>query len=432
MMSRATERATEPGGAHHVPARTVLTLLGGRFGFRGALLLANAVLAGVWGSAEYAACAAALGASTVLISLAAVGLEKTALTLVPRAGERGPEVIRTVLTLAGALAVICAVVIGVRQVVPGGDALAAAAGVYSVLLGQNQLLVGLHRARGNVAADYRAYAATSVWVLAWCAAVVIGGAGPLAWLLGLCLGLAAADAVLAWPLLRSVRGHPGARLGHHVATAGWMAVGDLVPGITLSLIFIALSMTGRRQDSGALYLTITAATLVMAAFAYLLRILQPRVSLALAGEQAWDSLRPRARRWLARCSLGGSVWTVVVVALVVGPVTRMVSDQDAARFGPFLAFCLLVPIFVLVATVNYALENSGPRPLRLAATTSAAALLIAVAPSAVIIDRLGGVGAIAVLAIVEITHAALMYLALAERTATARDPSTASAGKDLP
>lgn len=129
--------------------RSLASLLAGRTAFRLALLGANAALLASWGEAGYEPYAAAMGTAQVLTTLTALGIEKSALKLVPRATRTGPQLI-TVLLLSALLLTGAAVVwLGCAALFArSGDAvvLGLLAGLYAALLGLNTVLVGLCRA----------------------------------------------------------------------------------------------------------------------------------------------------------------------------------------------------------------------------------------------------------------------------------------------
>jgi hypothetical protein len=397
-----------------VTPRQLVALLGGRAAFRATVLLANAVLLAAWGATRYSGYAQAMGAVAFLTPLASIGIEKCALKLVPRARYTAGLLVGVLVALAGALFLITLVVLGSLLVLRrhGSVEIAALAGVYAICLGGNQVLVGLSRAVGRPGWDAANYfvlaSALACWtgLAALCRSVVLFLA-----LSG--LTLAALNVVL---LIRLRPGFGGLRrpvlVRGTVGTSVLMAIPDIAGGLTTSLLFLALSVTGAHGETG-LYMAFLCSGIFLNAFAYLLRIAQPDISVALNEREAAAVFQPLSK-WLRRLVLGGAVY------LAVGFVASLWLLRPLGALGVVVLFALCSPIIFATGSANYVMENAAPRALAVTSAGAAIALAAVGAVVFLVVPWAGALGAVAVLAGGELVHAAVILRWLGPRRAEAR------------
>ncbi|MFF8436412.1 hypothetical protein [Streptomyces bacillaris] len=406
--------AGPPGGqrGRRPTLRSLASLLAGRTAFRLALLGANAALLASWGEAGYEPYAAAMGTAQVLTTLTALGIEKSALKLVPRATRTGPQLI-TVLLLSALLLTGAAVVwLGCAALFArSGDAVALGllAGLYAALLGLNTVLVGLCRALDRNRADVLNFAALSLVIAVGAGGVALLGWGPVAFT-GWILGGTALLNLTHLPALYRATGRPvrGGVVRPVVATSALMACGDIAAAGTVSLLFMMLGASRHHEQTGHLYLMILASSVLLNGFGYLLRLFQPHVSLTLRSVDPASLDRRVVRRLLPVAAVGavwsagslGLAWWAERAALVPPPVVVL------------LLYVLCVPLFFTVGSLNYLLENATPHTLRATALSALGGLLCAVLLGLVLVPALGALGAVAALASGEVAHAVLARLLL--------------------
>lgn len=392
--------------------RSLAPLLAGRTAFRLALLGANAALLASWGETGYEPYAAAMGTAQVLTTLTALGIEKSALKLVPRATRTGPQLI-TVLLLCALLLTGAAVVwLGCAALLArSGDAvvLGLLAGLYAALLGLNTVLVGLCRALDRNRADVLNFAALSLVIVVGAGGVALLGWGPVAFTGWILVGTALLD-LAHLPALYRATGRPvrGGVVRPVVTTSALMACGDIAAAGTVSLLFLMLGASRHHEQTGHLYLMILASSVLLNGFAYLLRLFQPHVSLTLRSVDPASLDRRVVRRLLPVAAVGtvwsagslGLAWWAEHSALVPAPVVVL------------LLYVLCVPLFFTVGSLNYLLENATPHTLRATALSALGGLLGAVALGLVLVPALGALGAVAALASGEVAHAVLARLLL--------------------
>lgn len=392
--------------------RSLASLLAGRTAFRLALLGANAALLASWGEAGYEPYAAAMGTAQVLTTLTALGIEKSALKLVPRATRTGPQLI-TVLLLSALLLTGAAVVwLGCAALFArSGDAvvLGLLAGLYAALLGLNTVLVGLCRALDRNRADVLNFAALSLVIAVGAGGVALLGWGPVAFT-GWILGGTALLNLAHLPALYRATGRPvrGGVVRPVVTTSALMACGDIAAAGTVSLLFMMLGASRHHEQTGHLYLMILASSVLLNGFGYLLRLFQPHVSLTLRSVDP-ASLDRRVVRRLLPVAAAGAVWSA-------GSLWLAWWAEGTALVPPpvvvLLLYVLCVPLFFTVGSLNYLLENATPRTLRATAVSALGGLLCAVLLGLVLVPALGALGAVAALASGEVAHAVLARLLL--------------------
>ncbi|MFJ3985478.1 hypothetical protein [Streptomyces fungicidicus] len=400
-----TETSRRPG------ARRLASLLAGRTAFRLTLLGANTALLASWGQGPYERYAAAMGTAQVLTTITSLGIEKSALKLVPRARRTGPQLITVFLWCAGALT--AAVVLWLAGTAllnpPRGGALAVLAGLYMALLGLNTVLVGLCRALDRDRADVANFTALSFLVVTGTGGATLLGWGPEAftgWILG---GTALLNLVHI-PALRRSAARPVRRgtAGPAVSTSALMACGDVAAAGAVSLLFALLAASRHHEQTGHLYLMVLASSVLLNGFGYVLRLFQPHVSLTLRSLDA-AALDRRVVRRLLPLGLAGAAWTAAALLLA-----RLV--RDSGLLPPpvvvLLLYVLCTPLFFAVGSLHYLLENATARTLRATAAAAVAGLACAVLAGAFLVPALGALGAVAALSAGEAAHALTARLLL--------------------
>ncbi|WP_432072653.1 hypothetical protein [Streptomyces wuyuanensis] len=404
--------APSGGPGRRPTARSLTSLLAGRTAFRLALLGANAALLASWGEEAYEPYAAAMGTAQVLTTLTTLGIEKSALKLVPRARRTGPQLVTVLLVSALLLAGAAVLWLGCAALlVPAGDTgmLRLLAGLYAALLGLNTVLVGLCRALDRNRADVLNFAALSLVIATGAGGASLLGWGPTAFT-GWILGGTALLNVAQLPALYRAAGRPvrGGITRPVVSTSVLMACGDIAAAGTVSLLFAMLGASRHHEQTGHLYLMLLASSVLLNGFGYLLRLFQPHVSLSLRSVDL-TSLDRRVVRRLLPVAAVGAVWTAVALWLVR-------SAEQAALVAPpvavLLLYVLCVPLIFAVGSLNYLLENATPRTLRATAVSALAGLVSAVLLGLVLVPALGALGAVAALASGEVAHAVLARLLL--------------------
>lgn len=401
-------------------ARSLASLLAGRTAFRLALLGANAVLLASWGEAGYEPYAAAMGTAQVLTTLTTLGIEKSALKLVPRALRTGPQLITVLLAsallLAGAAVLwLAGTALFVRSGGSGGStvALGLLAGLYAALLGLNTVLVGLCRALDRNRADVLNFAALSLVIATGAGGASLLGWGPAAFT-GWILGGTALLNLAQLPALYRATGRPvrGGVVRPVMTTSALMACGDIAASGTVSVLFVLLGASRHHEQTGHLYLMILASSVLLNGFGYLLRLFQPHVSLTLRSVDP-ASLDRRVVRRLLPVAAVGAVWSA-------GSLWLAWSAQQSGLVAPPVAVLLLyvlgVPLVFTVGSLNYLLENATPYTLRATAVSALGGLLCAVLSGLVLVPALGALGAVTALTAGEVAHAVLARLLLRSRT----------------
>ncbi|QKW01587.1 hypothetical protein [Streptomyces sp. NA02536] len=420
-MSTAPGAAAGPETSRRPDARRLASLLAGRTAFRLTLLGANTALLASWGQGPYERYAAAMGTAQVLTTLTSLGIEKSALKLVPRARRTGPQLITVFLWCAGVLT--AAVVLWLAGTAllnpPRGGALAVLAGLYMALLGLNTVLVGLCRALGRDRADVANFTALSFLVVTGTGGATLLGWGPEAftgWILG---GTALLNLVHV-PALRRSAARPVRRgtAGPAVSTSALMACGDVAAAGAVSLLFALLAASRHHEQTAHLYLMVLASSVLLNGFGYVLRLFQPHVSLTLRSLDA-AALDRRVVRRLLPLAVAGAAWTAAALLLA-----RLV--RDSGLLPPpvvvLLLYVLCTPLFFAVGSLHYLLENASARTLRATAAAAVAGLVCAVLAGAFLVPALGALGAVAALSAGEAAHALAARLLLT-RPHTRRPPT---------
>jgi hypothetical protein len=398
-----------------VGARLLVSLMAGRGGYRAATLLANVALLAVWGRAAFDGYALVMGSFTAVLYITTFGVEKSALKLLPRVHRVRGELTAVFVALSALPGLACLAGIlgwGLRA---GRPPMWFLAGALAVGLGLNQVLVGLHRALGR---PWRDVANHGILVVAVAAAV--GGAvfldlGPAGVLTIMVAAVAALDLALLPGLAARPRGlRRPALLRPAAGTAVLMAAAEIAAAATVSAVFLLLDREGLDAQSGPLYLTITASALFMNAFGYLLRIVQPHVSVALHRSRAERPVHRRTAGWLRLIAGAGVPYLAAVTA------GAALWQRHSGPAGQTAALALLylacIPLLFALGSVNFLLENGDRGTLRRTAAGSMAGLAGAVLVALGLVPWLGAAGAIAAMAAGDIVHAAVLLAVLPRRT----------------
>jgi hypothetical protein len=398
-----------------VGGRLLLSLLAGRGGYRAATVLSNVLLLAAWGRATFGGYALVMGSFTAVLYVTAFGVEKSALKLLPRVHRVRGELTAVFVALSAVPGLACLAWILGYGARAGRPAMWFLAGALAVGLGLNQVLVGLHRALGRPWRDVANHGVLVVAVAAATGGAVLSGLGPA----GVLTVLVAAVAVLDLALLPGLAARPrGLRrpvlLRPAASTAVLMAAAEIAAAGTVSAVFVLLDRAGLDAQSGPLYLVISASALVMNAFGYLLRIVQPHVSVALHRSRADRPAHRRTAGWLRLVAGAGVPYLAAATAAAV------LWQRHAGPAGQTAALALLylacVPVFFGLGSINFLLENGDRRTLRRTAAGSMAGLGGAVLVALGLVPWLGAPGAIAAMAAGDVVHAAALLALLPRST----------------
>lgn len=392
--------------------RALIALLASRVVVRGTLSLAPLVVRPAWTEAEFAAYAAAMARFVFVVPLLSGGVEKSVLKLLPRARRAASPLVVTYLALLATLVAGIVAWIAVTAAGTPTARLIVLAGAFAVLLGVNQVLVSVHRALGRVVVDVADQLTVFAILAAGLASAWWGGATPEGLLAGWVVGMAALDLVVAVALPRphGARRRPPRRLVRFVVRdASLQGSTDVLTGLSVALLFAAVTLTDRRGELPELYVVLNLATMVTTGYTYLMRVLQPSVALRLrarpgriAGGSAW--LGPRA------LAVAVGWWAVVLVTARWLVETGRPPGEVWWLAAAFLA---LLPLLTTVAALHFVFENGDHATLRTTVRGAAAGfvtLLVVVLP---LVAWAGAVGAVAALAAGELAHLAVLARAVA-------------------
>jgi hypothetical protein len=430
-MNRTAEReAVRPVGPG-----LLLSLVAGRGAWRVAINLSNVGLLAAWGTTVFAGYASAVGRTVALVALVSCGVEKAALKLLPRARGARPLLVAALLAVGCLLALpflawAAAAGIWGRS---GTEPLALAVVPLQALLGLNLVLVGLARALGRPRHDPLNFIALAATLLLLTAMALGLGLPPL----GVVLAELAAVVALDVALLRALPVAPRfagllrrrALLRGLLRTMALIGAYDLAIGASASLVFVALGASGFRAESGLLLLVISLWSLLFNGFAYLLRVYQPQVSVALSRAGGVDGRRHALR--LARLAAAGVAgWAGLLgAAVLLGGGLPAVLRELPLPLAAALVLLPRLPVVALAGGATYLLENGDRGSLRLAATAAAGGLVGVAVLAAALVPRLGAPGAVLALAGFEVGQVAVLLGGLSEarRPGAARPPGSRSA-----
>ena len=423
MAARATQVA-DARRAPRVGPGLLVSLIAGRGAFRVAMLGSSVALLPLWGQSTFADYASAMGRFVFVVPLVNFGVEKTALKLVPRADATRRSLAAALLAAGCLLVVPFLLWLALAALLGWVSLLVTVAGLLAASLGLNQVLVALHRALGRPRHDARNFFTLGVATATATALVPLLGLEPV----GFVAVLLAVTVTLNLALLRGLRApwreplRARRVLGPFlVSTMTFMGVADVSRGVSFSMLFLILGSTRFAPEIALLYVTATAADILLGVLEYVLRVFQPQVAPALARRGL------AARRWARQLSFslvaGGVAW------LALAFVAARQLDHALARVPaapPWTAVLVLfvacLPLFVAKAVANFLLENLDMGSLRLAAAASVAGTLSVALLGLAAAPRLGALGAVAALAAGEIGNGLFVLTRLRGAGAAAPRP----------
>lgn len=368
-------------------ARTVVSLVAGRGGFRIAYHGIALALLAIWGTEVFAVYASAVGA-TAWIALLSSGPEKAVLKLVPRLPLTSGAVVRTAM-LTSAVPLIVAVLM-IAATLGSAVVVYPLAAAWSAGVGVLTVVVAIHRAAGRPVRDSRGFLLLAVLFVASVSVVAIGGFSPaaqLAQLVVLTLGVAAWSARGAAPV-GSLRARPRRGITAAIVRAELLlGLYEPLGSAAVGVLYAVLALSGQRDGSTTLYLALLVSSVVGSGTLYLLRIYQPVSSLRLrgAGGQAGVGV---ARRLLIAALIIGALGCGLLAA---------VAGQLSAAVLIVLLLCLEIPLHALVSLALFLLENAGRRELTVAALSAATQFAAVVVLAAVLVPAHGPPAALWVL-----------------------------------
>jgi hypothetical protein len=391
----------------------LLSLVAGRGAWRVAINLSNVGLLAAWGAVVFAGYASAVGRTVALIPLVSCGVEKAALKLIPRARVARPLLVGAFFAVGCLLALPFLAWAGVAVVWrwSGTAPLQLAVVPLQALLGLNLVLVGLARALGRPRHDPLNFLALAAVLLLLTAMAAGVGLPPLGVVLAELAAVAALDIALlrALPVAPRFTGLLRRRglLRGLLRTMALIGAYDVAVGVSLSLVFVTLSATRFRGESGLLLLVVSLWSLLFNGFAYLLRVFQPQVSVALraGGMQARQPALRLAR--LAAVAVAGGLGLLGVAALLGGGLPAVLRGLPL----PLAAALVLLPrlpVLALAGGATWLLENADPGSLRLAATAAAGGLAGVAVLSVMLVPWLGAPGAVLALSGFEVVQVAML------------------------
>ena len=430
-MNRTLEReAVRPVGPG-----LLLWLVAGRGAWRVALNLANVGLLAAWGASVFAGYASAVGRTVALVPLVSCGVEKAALKLLPRARAARPLLVAALLAIGCLLALpfLAWVVAAALWHRSGTEPLQLAVVPLQALLGLNLVLVALARALGRPRQDPLNFLALAATLLLLTALALGFGLPPMVVVLAELAAVAALDLALlrALPVAPRFAGLPRRRrlLGGLLRTMALIGAYDLAVGASASLVFFALGASRFRGESGLLLLVISLWSLLFNGFAYLLRVFQPQLSVALSRAGGVDGRRHALRlARLAAAAVAGWAGLLAAAALLGGGLPAVLRELPL----PLAAALVLLPrlpVVALAGGATWLLENGDRGSLRLAATAAAGGLVGVALLAAALVPRLGASGAVLALSGFEVLQVAVLLVGLsgARRPGAARRPGSRSA-----
>ena len=396
------------------------------------MMVSSMALVAVWGERVFAPYAAAMGAFTFVIPMVNFGVEKSALKLVPRATATKPLLVGGLVVASTLLALPFVAWLVAAYLVTGHvRTLELGVGLLSVALGLNQVVVALQRALGRPKLDVVNFVvlATTTAVFTLLAAFV--DLRPVGFVL---LMLATAMGLNVWlfALLpdRSLGLFGRRALRRSIAqTMALMGISDVARGLSISALFVVLAVSAFAAEASDLFVTMTVAAIAFGFFEYVLRVFQPQVALELArGGRA--TAHRNARRLVRLVVAFGSAYLLALSAAAIAAArTFDPSSIGLPHYTLVLAFFVAsLPLFLATGIANFLLENVDPRSLRVAATSSLAALAATVTFALVLVPLLGAVGAVAALAAGQVFQA----LVVLDRLATIGRRSAQAARAGLP
>lgn len=408
-----------------------LRIIAGRGTSRACLQLSMLVLLPVWGAAEFGPYVAATGTFSWLV-FAVIGVEKAALTLLPRTRVLTAHFTRMLLLRAAAP--LAGTLLAALVLLPVGGALAlySAAAAFAAAQGLLTTLASVHRLAGHPERDSAAFVGSAVWVAAMATLAVVGVLSPYGYLLALVAGLTLDCAILAL-LVPALRGRPartrsGRSLGRVVnRRVVLLGLSDVADNAGVSVLYVVLAASSPPADAALVYVMLIVSSVLGSLGMLVLRLLQPTTSLKLRGAGGADGRR-RARRitgWSTAVS--GSVVLVATIGAVyaytTGGTARLASiGSDRVALGITLA--VEMTVFCAIMYAVYLLENTNGAVLSLTSSSAVAGLVTTAVAAVLAIPVLHAVGAILALVVGLATKGIVLTVRLRRELPTA--PITAA------
>lgn len=388
-----------------VPRRVALLIVAARGGFRVAGQIGPLVLIPVWGGTTFAHYANAIGVCTAAIYVSA-GAEKALLKLLPRSRRLTGFLVRS--TLLVATVPLLLVLVALLLVDDRPARLYLAAALWSLTNGVLIVAAALHRLAGRPLRD-----AVIFLTMTAVSAVLLA----LTWLLSLSptellVSTAATGCVLAvWQLLRLprswLRDTPVRRPRRIVLRSVWLlGLADLLGGLSATVAYAALGLSGRTEDSGALYVAMLVAVGFGALITLLLRFAQPGTSVRLRGTGATAGRRRAVRLLRAGTLVGLGSGVAVSAGVLAGlpPIGLLV-----------LVTAFEIPVFALIGLGTNLIENTDGRALSMTTGSAAIGLVAGVVAAAALVPALGAGGALAVVLVSFAARGAALWALLSRR-----------------
>ncbi|WP_157441383.1 hypothetical protein [Actinoplanes awajinensis] len=391
--------------------RLLLPLLAGRGVYRLAIVVSNLLFLAAWGESTFATYALVMGSFTAVMFLTSCGVEKGALKLVPRVTRARSELIAVFVVLPAISGSVCLIWILATGLGGGRSSLWILAGVLAVGLGLNQVLVGLHRVLDRPWRDVANHAVLVLAIGLGVAGALLADQGPL-WALTV---MVTAVAVLNVALVSGLVLRPSglrrrALVRQAIGTSALMSASELAAAGIVSLVFLLLARSGFRDQGAALYVIVSASALLVNAFGFLLRIMQPQVSRTLHRGAASEAVRRRTVRWARIIAIGGAPYLAAVTALTI--LWRQHTGATGQTAALALLYLACIPLFFGLGSINFVLENGDRRTLRRTASGSVTGLAGAALSAFVLVPLLGAPGALAAIAVGDVVHAITVLPAL--------------------
>jgi len=342
------------------PLAVVVTLLAGRTAFRSAVVLSAPLLLAVWGPDEFGPYALAVGTTLVLNPLVGSGTEKSAGTLLPRAGSfaaAGRLLSAHLLTAAAITAGSLLLTIPFSLLDRHRTGLWLLAGATNVGFGAVQALVAYWRVLGVPSVDAASFGALTAVTASGVALAAFTGTGPLGYLTLQAVTSGVVCAGLAYGLRRRL-GQPRRRTVLLVGrTTVLLGANTLLSTAPFSVVIAVLGGQSNPAAVSGLYVAVTAYTIVGNALDYLQRVYQPWLTGTLLANP--DRVLDPVRR-------GG--WLAVTVLAPAGALAVLGTSS-------LVGMTAVAPMLLATALVTWVLENHATATL--AATTRAAAVGLA-------------------------------------------------------
>lgn len=383
-------------------------LLLGRATFRALWIFAPLLMAVEWSDAEVGATVAAMG-SFGWFALALASTEKTLLKYVPRMPRLTPALARQTLLVS---AVPTAIAVAVASLADQDRALIFWGLAWAATGGSLQVVASLHRLARKTTWDTLLFVAAATWMLVTSGLSIALHASPIAWFAGCVTGLIAIQILsLAWLPPRWRRATP-TRSTHRLLrrpllrSLVLLGLPEVLSLTSVSAGFWAISAVGQPRDAIRYYVAVMGAGIVGSLVAYVVRLLQPDVSLRMRGDGIEVGRRRALRLVTYAVASGLSCLAVVALAIVL----------DSSWW---LILTLLtvgeIAVFALRTVAANLVENGRRAWLAGNSAASATGLGVAVVLLFTTVSSGGASAAMAALVVAQICNAALLGALLLTR-----------------